>query len=243
MSTEWFSEWFNEDYALVYPHRDSGEAAQLLALYEANAEGVRGKAVLDACCGLGRMSFALNDADATVSAFDLSSYFISECKKNPAAQKVDFSVLDIRDMAWQNSFDGIFQIFTSFGYFESDAENLAIFEGIHAALKTGGFYLFDFLNAAHVRANLNPKSADSRGGADILQERKIEENRVVKTITINDSNSTRAYRESVALISPEQIRAKLLALGFDLIGEFGNYNGAAFHAADSARYIVLGRKK
>lgn len=239
---EWFKGWFNEDYALVYPHRDSGEAAQLLALFEANASPVNGKSVLDACCGLGRMSFALNSAAALVSAFDLSEYFISRCKELDANQQIDFSVLDVRDMAWKDRFDAVFQIFTSFGYFETLKENLAVFDGVYASLKTGGYYLFDFLNAPVVVEKLQPETKTVVDGTGILQERRIEENRVIKKITITENGESRKYMESVALVEPDEIRDYFEKIGFVNLMEFGNYTGAAFDAAKSDRYIVLAEK-
>jgi SAM-dependent methyltransferase len=240
--SEWFKGWFNEDYALVYPHRDSGEAAQLLALFETHATAVNGKSVLDACCGLGRMSFALNNAGASVSAFDLSDYFISRCKEFDANQQISFSVLDVRDMAWQNRFDAIFQIFTSFGYFETLKENLAVFDGVHSALKSGGYYLFDFLNAPIVIDRLQPETKTVVDGIHILQERSIKGNRVNKKITITENGESRRYLESVALVEPEDIRTYLGKIGFTNLNEFGNYTGADFNAAQSDRYIVLAQK-
>lgn len=240
--SEWFSDWFNEDYLLVYPHRNSDEAQGIIKLYEKYGQELKGKSVLDACCGLGRLSFLLAEKAASLTAFDLSPYFIAENKKKNSFKNLNFLELDIRDMKWENEFDAIFQIFTSFAYFESEKENLSVFDAIYRSLKKGGYYLFDFFNSHYVQENLNAHSVRKTEGIRIEEKRAIRKGRVEKEIQIFQAGQLRKYSESVALIDAETIRTYLLSLGFQLIQEFGSYNGELFHEENSARFILLLKK-
>ncbi len=50
------------------------------------------------------------------------------------------------------SVDACLSLFTSFGYFESDAEHAETLAGMASTLRPGGWFVIDFLNAAQVRS-------------------------------------------------------------------------------------------
>src|SRR6266850_155017 len=52
--TEWFEEWFGEEYLQLYPHRDAAEAERAVALILERTGFVPGWRVLDVACGAGR---------------------------------------------------------------------------------------------------------------------------------------------------------------------------------------------
>ena len=104
---EWFSKWFNEDYELLYPHRNSDEAHQMVQLFERFSGKLSDKFVLDMCCGLGRVSVELSKHSKSVHGFDLSPYFIEKCIAQNKQQNVSFERLDMRDMSFENKFDVI----------------------------------------------------------------------------------------------------------------------------------------
>ena len=47
-------------------------------------------------------------------------------------------------------------LFTSFGYFERDAEHAAALEEMTSTVRPGGWFVIDFLNPAAVRRRLVP---------------------------------------------------------------------------------------
>lgn len=239
---EWFSKWFNEDYELLYPHRNSEEASRMVQLFEQFGCELSDKNVLDMCCGLGRVSIELSKSSKSVHGFDLSSYFIEKCIENNLQKNVSFERLDMREMAFENQFNVIFHIFTSFGYFETEEENLSIFEHVYKALKPNGYYFFDFLNEEFVRENLNPETISNENNRKVIQKRSIKNNRVVKEISIDNDGTINKYEESVMLVSKQTFDKAFEKRGFEIINVFGNYNGSEFDLKKSSRLIYIVRK-
>jgi SAM-dependent methyltransferase len=239
----WFKNWFNEDYAKLYEHRDSSEASKIIGLYEKYCGHLTEKKVLDLACGLGRLSSLLAAKSKEVLAFDLSDYFIEECKKNHDEKNIDFLKMDMREMRWKREFDAVFHIFTSFGYFEDLEDNLKIFDNVYRALKSDGIYFFDFHNVDYLKENLIPETNETINNINILQKREIVGDRVVKKIIINSGNETRNYEESVQLIHHTVLDDYFRKLGFRIKAKLGNYDGELFNNEKSDRLIYILKKE
>ena len=67
-----------------------------------------------------------------------------EAKKNKN-ERLDFKVHDMR-LPFNEKYDAIFNLFTSFGYFDDDAVDISILQNIKNGLKKEGVFVFDFLN-------------------------------------------------------------------------------------------------
>ncbi|MCB0279391.1 MAG: class I SAM-dependent methyltransferase [Calditrichaeota bacterium] len=242
MSKPWFECWFNEDYEQIYSHRDNREAKQIISLFEKTVQPLTHSTVLDLCCGLGRVSHLLGEHALKVHAIDLSEYFISRCNEENDLDNVTYEVLDIRNIYWVNEFDVIFHIFTSFGYFETLEENLAVFDRIYKAMKHGAYYFFDFLNEVELRSNLDKRSVIRRDDCSVQVTRLIENNRVIKDIIISKQSEQNSYQESVQLISKDSFDSYFKQLGFKTIAVFGDYKGNPFKLEKSKRLIYLLQK-
>ena len=73
-----------------------------------------------------------------------------------------------------NQFDAVFNLFTSFGYFETEDENLKTLDSIFQSLKPGGLLVIDFFNTQKVLSNLIPKVSEKRGGIEFLISKSLE---------------------------------------------------------------------
>ncbi len=70
--TEWFEQWFGEEYHELYLHRDEEDARRAVALVRRMAPWRPGERVLDLACGAGRHAAELERLGATVVGFDPS---------------------------------------------------------------------------------------------------------------------------------------------------------------------------
>jgi SAM-dependent methyltransferase len=102
--------------------------------------------ILDAACGKGRHSIYLNSQGYNVTGIDLSAKSINEASKFEN-DSLSFFEHDIRLPFRINYFDSVFNLFTSFGYFQKHVDNMACLSNFFNALKPGGYFLFDFLNS------------------------------------------------------------------------------------------------
>ena len=120
---DWYEKWFGQDYLDVYTHRSEKEAEEFINTLEKILSLKPEQKLLDLCCGTGRYSLALAQRGFAVTGLDLSSSLIDFAKKRSKelGVKVDFIVRDMRNIPFSGYFDGILNMFTSFGYFDADS--------------------------------------------------------------------------------------------------------------------------
>ncbi|MCK9425655.1 MAG: class I SAM-dependent methyltransferase [Ignavibacteriaceae bacterium] len=242
----WFEEWFeSEEYLTVYKHRNNEEAETLISFILGKVN-LSGKAkVLDLGCGAGRHALLLAKMGFQVTGVDQSAKLLSvavdEAKKNGLHAK--FIKDDIRTVFFSEKFELILNVFTSFGYFDRDEDNFALFANVEKLLSEDGIFVFDFLNAEYVKENLIPFSKNMIDDMVIEQTRKIEGNNVVKQIVLIQNGNRKNYRESVRLYSKKELFNALTKNNLSTEIIFGSYTGDAFNEISSSRLILLCKKK
>lgn len=234
----WFTQWFNEDYLELYPHRDEAEAARCVELIRRSVPWWDGLRVLDVGCGAGRHSRALEAAGARTCGVDLSMTLLRVARGSTGAALVraDMRALPVRPV----SMDLVVNLFTSFGYFADDREHAAALAEMGMALRPGGWFVLDYLNAPLVRASLVPHERTQLGGVPAEITRTVEENDtvVVKRIVTDDG---RRFRERVRLFTAAELTAMLRQSGIAVRHLLGDYDGAP-HAPGSPRAILMGER-
>ncbi len=241
MTKPWYVVGFEDHYLELYSHRSPEEARASLSLLELAQVNARGKRVLDLACGGGRHMAALADLGAHAVGIDLSRVLLEEARKNGE----DGQPLvrgDMRKLPFANaSFDGVISMFTSFGYFVSEAENWSVMAEAKRVLAPTAWLLFDFLNSDRVRDTLTEKSEREGERWRAIERRRIEGDRVLKTVSIvkrDGGEELSRYEESVRLFSPSELRAGFDKLGFIERHCWGDYAGSPWSPA-SQRFILL----
>ncbi|MEF3305653.1 class I SAM-dependent methyltransferase [Paenibacillus sp. GYB003] len=148
------------------------------------------------------------------------------------------------DGSFAERFDAVVNLFTSFGYFEDDGEQLKVLRQIRKALKPGGRFVLDVMNATYTAEPLVPYSKRVEQGAAISETRRIEGGFVMKRIVVREAGRPpRRYVERVKLYSAETLTAMLYEAGLALDTVYGSYEGEAYDARRSRRMIMVGRRK
>jgi SAM-dependent methyltransferase len=237
--TEWFEEWFGEEYLQLYPHRDLAEAERAVALILDRVGFEPGWRVLDVACGAGRHARAFEAAGARCVGLDLSAALLRAARGVTGAPLVraDMRALPVRAA----SMDLAVNLFTSFGYFERDAEHAAALGEMVATLRPGGWFVIDFLNAPSVRARLVPRETLRLNGTDVQVSRSVSADGryVCKTI---ESGNGRRFTERVRLFGVEEIEAMLAAAGVKVRDRFGDYDASPL-LPHSPRTLLIGQKR
>ncbi len=241
----WFQDWFSsEEYLEVYNHRDEEDAEKLLTLILKNTSVNTSSKILDAACGAGRHSIYLLEKGHYVVGFDLSRTLLKKAKVEALKRnvKLDLFCSDLRNVSLKKKFDLILNLFTSFGYFESDKENFAFPIASYKLLNRDGFYVLDYLNREFIIRTLIPQSEKDVNGKKIIELRKIDQERIVKEIIINNKDNERSFYESVKLYKKDKIITEFEKIGFKLNKLFGDYDGSEFDINNSSRLIMFFKK-
>jgi SAM-dependent methyltransferase len=235
--TEWYEEWFGEDYLRLYPHRDDAEAERAVALIAETVHLQPGWRVLDVACGAGRHTRAFVTRGARCFGLDLSATLLRLARQVTAAPliRADMRQLPIRPA----SMDLTVNLFTSFGYFERDAEHSAALGEMIGTLRPGGWFVIDFLNAAAVRHQLVPQEIVQLGGNSVEVTRSVSGDGRFVCKSIRAGQGKR-YTERVRLFEPQEIRGMLETKGIRVRQSFGDYEAAPLTPA-SPRTILMGQ--
>ncbi|HWA16094.1 MAG TPA: class I SAM-dependent methyltransferase, partial [Gemmatimonadales bacterium] len=168
---EWFEEWFGEEYLEVYPHRDIAEATRLVGLLQRVLPWQAGWRVLDCACGAGRHLQALQAAGARAYGFDLSAVLLRRARTTLTAPLVR---ADLRHLPFRpGTMDLTVNLFTSFGYFNSDLEHEEALAEMLETVRDGGWFAIDFLHPDWVKRNLVPVEVGQVGARTIEIHRSL----------------------------------------------------------------------
>ena len=245
----WYEAWFDSDlYELVYDSRDERDAVRLADLIERVARPRPGTEILDVGTGRGRHARVLARRGYCVTGLDLSPNALAVARARAEAEglgpdRLTFVEGDMREPLCAACFGGVVNLFTSFGYFDDEADHGRAIQAMAAALKPGGWLFQDFLNAPYVRAHLVVEDEQVIDGVRVRQERWIEEDppgdpHVRKRITLmEESGDMHAFTESVRLLTREDFEALYAAAGLHLLHAYGDYGGAP-HSPETPRLIL-----
>ena len=238
--SDWFENWFGEEYIALYPHRDEEEARVVATLIADQVQLPNTARVLDLACGAGRHQRELCDHWWTVG-LDLSPALLhvarSQDRTNPLVRA------DMRRLPFATgALDMVVNLFTSFGYFRDDAAHRVVIGEVARVTRRGGWFVLDFLNAPQVRSTLVPFDRKQVGSRVVEQEREISSDGryVRKTITLLDEDRT--FVERVRLFDPEELQTLVVDAGFEVATMFGDYDGRPLDPT-TERAILFARRQ
>src|SRR5206468_5375646 len=105
----------------------------------------RRASVLDLCCGPGRHSLEFARHGFQVTGVDRTARYLDAARAAATGEglTVEFVQGDMPHFQRPAAFDVALNLFTSFGYFEDEAEDLCVLRHLHTSLKPGGQVLLE----------------------------------------------------------------------------------------------------
>ena len=245
---QWYERMFEElgeDFDLVFAQQTQRTSAQ--ADFAARALRLApGARVLDVACGVGRHAIELARRGYRVTGLDLSPTLlgIASARAEREGVAVEWVEADMRAIPFQNTFDAALNLFSSWGYFENDAEDQRVLRSVANALKPGGRFLLEVGNHSWLGSHFEPRGWHEAGGVLVLEQRTINlvSGRIfVEMTVVYPDGRRRTWSYDLRLYTAPEVTRMLDDAGLVVSEIYGGYDGAPLNA-DSPRLIVVAER-
>ncbi|MGO9058786.1 MAG: class I SAM-dependent methyltransferase [Candidatus Binataceae bacterium] len=245
----WYVDFFRDDYLNVYNHLFTAERAEKEVAFAQRVLDLKaGARILDLCCGQGRHSVPFARRGFQVTGLDLSRAYLELAQQSAQAANVTLKTIeaDMREVPFHDHFDAIVNMYSSFGYLESETEDLKVLESAAKAIKPGGRLMLDMLNREWAVANYVQNDWHSGDDGTLYVERRdldLATSRMHVKFTIIGADGGRhdSIGHHIRLYTLTETTRLLQRVGLNMIGVFGGFDAEPY-AIGTRRMIVLAQK-
>jgi SAM-dependent methyltransferase len=245
---QWFEEIFDDDYLRTLPYLTPRQTEREANFIHESLQIPPGGSLLDLACGYGRHAMELAAKGYKVTGLDLSLPLL--IRAADAARRVGVNVNfihgDMREMTFEDEFNGAYCTFTSFGYFDDDT-NRKVAANLARAIKPGGKLLIDVVNRDYLCRDLPTRVWWQGDGCVVLEE-----------VDFNYFSSRLQVQRSIIFEDGRQVEQEISIRAYSLheIGKVLHHSGfrvtevsgglslrGKFFGANSRQLIVVAEKK
>lgn len=249
----WFEDIFEGEYMRTHDRPDARLVKREVDFIEESLGVEKHAVVLDLACGMGDHALELSSRGYSVVGLDLSQGMLDGANRgikrrmsgDPGYNPPTFTHGDMREMTYEEAFDGVYCWSTSFGYFDEE-KNLAVLKNVHRALRQGGMFLLDVINRDYV-APRSPSLVWFEGTQCVCMDDMFVDfftSRMrVKRTAMFEGGLSRELDYSIRLYSLNELGRMLKEVGFKVVEITGHTaHPGVFFGTESPRLIVLAER-
>ena len=237
-SENWFSTWFDSPYYhILYKNRNEEEAQVFIDNVTHYLNMPENGTILDLACGKGRHSIYLNKLGYNVTGVDLSENSIAVANES-SNESLRFKTHDMRE-PMNETYDAVFNLFTSFGYFDTYEDNIKTLKAIKDSINEYGFGVIDFFNADFIIENLVAEETKEIDDITFNIKRFVENKKIIKEIRFEDKGESFYFTEKVSAFTLSDFESMMEEAGIFLLEIFGDYKLRKFYKTQSERLIMI----
>lgn len=208
----------------------------------------RGSRVLDLCCGTGRHAVPLARRGASVLGVDKTAAYLERAVAAAKGLKnCRFVRGDMRRLPYKEEFDAAYNLWTSFGYFATPAEDQKVLDGVARSLKPGGLFLIELVDLAWVRKRTSQRYwTREADGSYMLQEAVLIEGRDPRVLNewtfLRRGERPRRTNFTLRGYDEKRLSACLRKAGLKPVTVWDALVGAAPKRKFNGRLVILAKK-
>ena len=242
VAPDWWRTSFGPGYLALYDgylaERTPVEVDQLEALLRLRPP----LRILDLPCGQGRYAIELGRRGYDVTGMDLSAYLlgVARDRAETSGVRVRWRFGDMREPLAGETFSVVLNLFTSFGYFEDEADDKLVMKAAAAMLEPGGRFVLEVINGERIMARFQEREWFTVGQAAVMEARTLDRStrRMVVERTVTTPGETEVDVHAIRLYTGPDLEGALRAAGFDRVELYGDWSGEPL-TPDSLRLIAV----
>ena len=246
--TEWFEkENFWTTFApIMFDDARWAEAPDVAEYVMKIANLKPGDSVLDAGCGLGRISVELAALGLDVTGVDIIQAELDAAAESAEAEGVPLNLInaDLRNFTSGKKFDCAVNLYTSFGYCDTIEEDMLILKNICNALRAGGTFILECTSRESAIKYFTKGEEFERAGFNVKTEFNVVgawEGLSSRWI-IDDQKGTHVEHEFVQrLYSASDLCHRLIECGFCEANAYGEFDLSPYD--ENLRTMIIVAKK
>jgi len=244
----WWEELFTDDFVRSMDRLSPSQVTKEARFIEESLALQKGGVMLDLGCGTGQHAVELASRGYSVVGYDLSLTMLLSAadELEMGGQKLNVLQGDMREMAFEEMFDGVYSWGTSYGYFDLE-KNVEVIRRVHKALRAGGMFLLDIVNRDFIVSRLPNLAWFEGDGCVCMDDARLDSitsRLVVKRTLMLDDGRSREIEYSIRLYALHEIGRILNETGFKVVEVSGHpAMSGVFMGAESPRLITLAEKR
>lgn len=242
----WYEHFFERDW-LDVAIDDDERTAREVAFVEEHLRLEPGAAILDLACGHGRHSIELARRGHRVTGYDLSEPSLHRARQRAEEVGVDVEWVhgDMRRLQYDSRFDAVVNLFSSFAYFDEEADDRRVVAGVARALKPAGAFVVETINPPGLMSRYRPRNWQTLDDGTLLAEERgyeVQSGRNwARWVFVRPDGERSELRHSIRLYTYPELAALLRAEGLEPEADWGGYDGSEL-TRESFRLVLLARK-
>jgi SAM-dependent methyltransferase len=251
MATKRRKEWFDDEsfwrdlYVFMFPPERLAagreEVDRILALARSP-----GRSILDLCCGPGRIAVPLARRGFSVTGVDRTRFLLDKARARArrARSRLEWVQADMRDFVRPEAFDLALNLFTSFGYFDNKADDLAVLQNVFSSLRPRGVLVIEGVGKEFLARIFQPTTSQTLvDGSRLVERHEIFDDwtRIRNEWILVRKGRARTFRFHHTIYSGQELKDRLLGVGFESVRLFGSLAGEPY-GPDAGRLVAVARK-
>lgn len=244
---DWFEDetFWRDFYAAMFPPERFAIADEqtdrILALTQ-----FTGRNVLDLCCGPGRHSISFAQRGYSVTGVDRSKFLLERARERAHAANVEVEWVeqDIRRFERRAGFDLACNMFTSFGYFEEESDNLRVLENVCLSLVSGGAFVVDVMGKEKLARTWQPAVCRKLEDGSLIVQRpevRADWTRIRSEWILIKDGQSKSFHFEHSIYSGRELKELLMEAGFAKVTLYGDLEGTPY-GLDSDRLVAVACK-